>query len=91
MTVEIISRSISTKVWEQAGIQLATPGSAVRLASVARHVTDCATRSGISLLIKGSEVFINNEKVNKQGLLDTPRTVRFSEKNLASYSSNQQT
>ena len=29
-----------------AGIELATPGSAVRLASVARHVTDCATRPG---------------------------------------------
>ena len=28
------------------GIELATPGSAVRLASVARHVTDCATRPG---------------------------------------------
>ena len=26
------------------GIELATPGSAVRLASVARHITDCATR-----------------------------------------------
>ena len=25
-----------------AGIKLATPGSAVRMASVARHVTDCA-------------------------------------------------
>ena len=34
------------KVWDRAGIQLATPGSAVRLASVARHVTDCATRPG---------------------------------------------
>ena len=44
MTVEIISWSISTKVWDRAGIELATPGSAVRLASVARHVTDCATR-----------------------------------------------
>ena len=29
MTVEIISRSISTKVWDRAGIDLATPGSAV--------------------------------------------------------------
>ena len=29
-----------------AGIELATSGSAVRLASVARHVTDCATRPG---------------------------------------------
>ena len=43
MTVEIISWSISTKVWDRAGIELATPGSAVRLASVARHVTDCAS------------------------------------------------
>ena len=46
MTVEIISWSISTKVWDQTGIELATPGSAVRHASVARHVTDCATRTG---------------------------------------------
>ena len=27
-------------------MELATPGSAGRLASVARHVTDCATRPG---------------------------------------------
>ena len=47
MTVEIISWSISTKVWYRAGTELATPGSAVRHASVARHVTDCATRPGI--------------------------------------------
>ena len=38
MAVEIISRSISTKVWDRAGIQLETPGSSVR------HVTNCATR-----------------------------------------------
>ena len=31
MTVEIISWSISTKVWDRAGIKLATPGFAVRL------------------------------------------------------------
>ena len=30
MTVEIISWSITTKVWDRAGIELATPGSAVR-------------------------------------------------------------
>ena len=42
MTVEIIS--ISTKVWDQAGIELATPGSAVGLA------TDCATGPGDALL-----------------------------------------
>ena len=46
MTVEIISWSISTKVWYRAGIELATPGSAVRLASVATHVTDCAMLPG---------------------------------------------
>ena len=31
------------------GIKLVTPGSAVRLASVARHVTDCATPPGTAL------------------------------------------
>ena len=31
------------------------------------------------------------KKVNKQCLLDTPRTVRVSEKNLANYSSNKKT
>ena len=46
MTVEIISWSISTKVWDRAGIELATPGSAVSFASVTRHVTGCATRPG---------------------------------------------
>ena len=35
MTLEIISRSISTKVWDWAEIELPTPGSAVRHASVA--------------------------------------------------------
>ena len=42
MTVEIISLSISTKVWDLVGIELATPGSAFSLTSVARLVTDCA-------------------------------------------------
>ena len=31
-----------TKVWDQAGIELVAPGSAVRQASVVSHVTDCA-------------------------------------------------
>ena len=44
MTVEIISWSISTKVWDRTGIKLATPRTAVRHASVDRHVTNCATR-----------------------------------------------
>ena len=54
MTVEIISWSISTKVWDRAGIELATPGSAVSFASVTRHVTDCATRPGSLRLINMS-------------------------------------
>ena len=40
MTVEIISQSISMKVWDGAGIKLANPGSAVRLA------TDSSTGPG---------------------------------------------
>ena len=47
----IVSRSISVKEWDQAVIKLTTPGSAVRHASVARHVTDCATRPHINMLI----------------------------------------
>ena len=42
MAVDIISRSISTKVWGQAGIELTTPGSAIRHVSAVRQVTDCA-------------------------------------------------
>ena len=30
-----------TKVWDRARIKLVIPGSVVRLASVARHFTDC--------------------------------------------------
>ena len=40
MAVEIISWSISTKVWDRAGIELAILGSEVR------HVTDCGTWPG---------------------------------------------
>ena len=46
MTLEIISWSISTKVWDRAGIKLAAPVSAVRLESVARHIINCTTRPG---------------------------------------------
>ena len=41
MTLEIISWSISTKVWDQARIEPATPSFAVRQASVVGHVTNC--------------------------------------------------
>ena len=44
MTVGIISRSISTKVWDLSGIKLPTAGSAIRHAFVVRHVTNCATQ-----------------------------------------------
>ena len=50
MTIEIISWSISTIVWDPAVIKLAAPGSEVRLASVARHITDCATRPSLRLV-----------------------------------------
>ena len=42
ITTEIISWPIFMKVWDRTRIELVTPGSAVRQASVARHVTDCA-------------------------------------------------
>ena len=60
MTVEIISWSISTKVWNRTGIELVTPGSAVRHASVARHVTDCATRPGILMQRFFERKIVNN-------------------------------
>ena len=40
MNIETISRSIAMKVWDRAGIELATPGSAVGL------TTDCAKAPG---------------------------------------------
>ena len=45
MAIEIISRLISTKLCNWAGIKLMTPGSAVRHEFAVRHVTDCATSS----------------------------------------------
>ena len=42
MTAEIISPSISTKVWEQVEIKLVTSGSEVRL------ITNCATGPGLN-------------------------------------------
>ena len=40
------------KVWDRAGIKLATPGSAVRWAYVVRHITNCALRPGPNVLVK---------------------------------------
>ena len=43
MALELnIPRSISLKVWDRAGIELTTPGSAVRHISAIRHFNDCA-------------------------------------------------
>ena len=57
MTVEMISCSIFTKVWDWAEIELATPRSAVRQVSAARHVNYCATRPGqvlkVELVLEG--------------------------------------
>ena len=39
--------SISAKVWDWARIKLATPVSALRYASVARHVTDYAFKGQV--------------------------------------------
>ena len=43
-----------------AGIELATPGSTVRLASVAKHVTDCATRPGTFWIPNRPKLFAND-------------------------------
>ena len=50
MSIEIISWSISTWVWDLAGITLATPGSAVRHVSAVKHVTDCPTQPGFPFI-----------------------------------------
>ena len=55
MTIEIISLSISRKALDWTRIELATPGSAVRHASVDRRVTDCATRPGTSTLTNSDD------------------------------------
>ena len=49
LTTLFPGQAISTKVWDRAGSLRATPGSAVRLASVARHVSDLATRPQLSV------------------------------------------
>ena len=58
ITIDVISWSISTKVWDRA----LAPESAVRNASVARHVTDWATRPYV---VSGPEI---NAAVNDMQL-----------------------
>ena len=89
MTVEIISWSISTKVWDRAGIELATPGSAVRHASVARleferlligYISKCKDRLSISIVASISQPYwiinISIGKIQNQSIiLGKPRHV----------------
>ena len=65
MTIEIISLSVSMKVWDRARIDLANPGSAVRLASVARHVTDCAMRPGNATLVMYGQILMSCQPTTK--------------------------
>ena len=84
MTGEIILKSISTKVWDWAGMELVTPGSAVRLASVARHVTDCATRPGnindiAKQLLRSTRLFVDDSSLlyAAEGLADISYTINY--------------
>ena len=64
-------------------MELATPGSAVRHASVARHVTDCATRPGWSFETYISHCLIKfniSRKKNDFGL-NSFQKMKFSKKN----------
>ena len=68
MAIEIIPRSISTKVWDW-GDELVTPGSAVRHISAVRHVTDCATgQVGIYLNIQKMGFLSSNTEWHTQML-----------------------
>ena len=44
------------------------PGSAVRHTSVARHVTDCATRPGITKVVTG-EKMVKISRISGEGFL----------------------
>ena len=78
MTVEIISSSIFTKVWYRAGIELATPGSAVRHAFVARHVTDCATWPGNGFVLQMAHFYSKKSILKKSIQNDTKWYLRVS-------------
>ena len=70
----------STKVWGRARIELATPGSAVRLASVARHVTACAWRPGrlqlLQLVLSLKLVSEYDQEIPQSQTADNPVTQR---------------
>ena len=59
------------KVWDQARIELETPGSAVRHISAARHVTDCATRpSTIAVDWKNKKTQTKQKPANSLGHME---------------------
>ena len=68
MAVEIISGSISTKVWDWARIKLATPGSAVR------NVTDCALLPGHECMnsISNVKVHFKTHSINVNMIYSKP-------------------
>ena len=56
-----------------------------------QHLSDIPLKFGVDISYFLCYALDKMKKDNKQCLLDTPRTVRVSKKNLASYNSNQQT
>ena len=85
MTIEIISWSISTKVWDRAGIKLATLGSAVRLASVARQVIDCATWPGTTSIWKHSHCWTRLRSSSKILIWDTKCLIKGDHQSMTSW------
>ena len=57
------------RVWDQAGIELATPGSAVRQVSAVRHVTNCATRPGVTVMRYHALTTVNIEDLSSMVFL----------------------
>ena len=70
-------------VWDRAGIELATPGSAVRHAYVARYDTDCASGQWFNLGFESSLMESNcpvcREFLNLELVLGIkqPKIIRF--------------
>ena len=55
---------ILSLVCDWAGIEIATPGSAFRYASVVRHITDCTTQPGELLHEKNQAVDSGHKKAH---------------------------
>ena len=66
------------KVCDRAGIKLATPDSAVRLAFVARHITNCATRPSIGFWESGIQYPVSGKPMGELTFLLMTVPTRFS-------------